>query len=198
MRKPNALLTVAGITCCILMGMGAGASSPERVVKHTIVRLSRILEIEQPQKRTARLIDELRRSFDYKGFEARVIQDAKSKLSPEQKKRFSKAFRKMFERKITALADDPNIRCTDYNVSSGDNETEVMVSCVQSTSTEQVRLHFPGPNATKIVDITFSGALLSRNYRGIINKLLRRDGAEALIVRIESKSADSLTQKSLL
>lgn len=185
----------------LLMGSFIGANSfanNTSYVKQTILRLSRVLKIEHPKKRTAKLIDELHRSFDYKQFEKKVIIDAASNFSKNQYKRFSSAFQQMFERKIIALAKDPSLQCNDYDVKKGSSPLEIEVTCVQQKKSDAVVLHFSSPRRNKITDITFSGALLSRNYRGIINKILRRDGAEALIQRVENKSSDSLTTKSLL
>ncbi|MBN2718709.1 MAG: ABC transporter substrate-binding protein [Deltaproteobacteria bacterium] len=193
----NRCFALIGLALIFVVSV-ASQASPERTVKHNLVRLSRILDMKSPTQRTSRLIRELHRNFDYDAFEQKVLVDTASKFSPPQRKRFNTAFRQMFERKIVSLADDESLRCDDFIVTAGNRETDVVVTCLHNGKEDPITLHFSPVKNGKIRDISFSGALLSRNYRGVINKLLRKEGIESLIQKIESKSANSISGQSLL
>lgn len=194
--NPTICATVLGLS--LLLINNSSFAHNLFFVERNMVKLSRILKLKNPTKRTAQLIKELHRRFDYKEFESLVMYDISTSLTSPQRTRFSNAFKTMFERKILTLVNDDSLQCKKYLVTKGNHKTEIVVACPGQEKPNSLTLHFSQTGRKRIIDISFSGALLSRNYRGVINKTLRRDGPEVLIRKLESKSANSLTAKSLL
>ena len=196
LASSSILLRVCVCVACILCSADVLAGN-RGYVKRNIRRLSRILEIQNPKQRTQRLLAELHKTFDYQTFEDKVLVDAANKLSASERARFSKAFKTMFERKMLSLADDESLNCDTYSVTEGNREADVVVTCEGTKTNESVTLHFQTPKSKKVVDITVGGALLSRNYRGVINKTLRKDGPEALIQKVLAKTKGDIDGKTL-
>ena len=167
------------------------------LVKRKLIRLSRILEMDNPHQRNIRLLGELHETFDYNAFEQKVLQDSAGQFTPSQRTRFSSAFQRMFEHKLIALSNDDSLHCEDYKVSEGLRESDVVITCKTRNAADHITLHFKSARSKKVVDFSMGNALLSRNYRGVINKSLRTHGAEELIKKIVSKSTCTLNGKSL-
>ncbi|MBN2527933.1 MAG: ABC transporter substrate-binding protein [Deltaproteobacteria bacterium] len=191
------LAVLLAILGAMLVSLPCVGGSNRGLVKRKLVRLSKILNEENPQKRTLRLMTELHQTFDYGAFEQKVLQDAGAKMTPSQRQRFSTVFRTLFEQKILALASDESLYCEQYTVSEGERESDVLVRCEKRANTDYIILHFNSTKSKLVEDLSLGDTLLSRNYRGVINKTLRKEGVEALIAKIAAKTDGPVDGTSL-
>ena len=72
-------------------------------------------------------------------------------------------------------------------VTQGETSNVVSVVGTFKQSRYDVVLYWSTASSTRVADISVSDALLSRNYRAMVNKTLREHGFEGLIEKLQEK-----------
>jgi ABC-type transporter MlaC component len=177
---------------CLLLLLFTGSGSLASTLnytsatRHIVKRIAKILDISDKQKRDARLKERFEIDFKYNEFEKLILADTKDKFSKTELAEFSKNFHQLLLIKIVTIIDKTDFTCKDYNIQSLKKDTMVNVSCNNGKENNRVTLHFK-TGTKQIMDFTLGDVLLSRNYRGTFNKIIRRDGVHGLLLKIKSR-----------
>ena len=184
----RALITWA-LAVALLFCVSAGASLLDTT--HQLrTKVSSILREKKPAVRKKRIREIFGQYFDYAAFESKVLVDKKTAFTKASRARFSRAFRELLIAHITqqllhnAASLDPGA----YAFTFDDNRNQVQISGKFETRDFKISLLFDTRRVhPRIIDVSVSRALLSRNYRAVINKMLRDHGVEYLIGQLKKK-----------
>src|SRR5262249_55135872 len=133
-------------------------------------------------------------SFDYESFATEAIKPHAAQLSPAQNVKFHQIFEALLKKTVhrqagSALAD------TKYTVAdpkvTGDKAT-VDVSArtpKDDTTTSVVFTWHKKGDEWKISDLAIDGGSLVRDYSNQFGRIIKRDGVDALIARLEKRLA---------
>ncbi len=168
----------------------AHASSPLNTMQLFWKEVQRAADLSSIASRDAAVEQLFKEHFDFEGFYRRALVDHWDQWSDQQKQDFSETFQPRFIQqalsKFHHLIGKHNIKIVHrsvqqpwgYIVSSSvrlaDESNDILVSSY---------LNRVG-SRWKIMDLNISGALMSRNYRGQFNNILRRFGYADLLVRL--------------
>ncbi|MBN2804107.1 MAG: ABC transporter substrate-binding protein [Deltaproteobacteria bacterium] len=185
------LTKLSAVMCLLLLlftGSGTLASTHNYTLttKQIVKRIAGILDISDKQKRNIKLKERFEIDFNYTEFEKLILADTKNKFSKTELSEFSKNFHQLLLIKIVAIIDKTDFTCKDYNIQSLKKDTMINVSCNNGKDNNRVTLHFK-TGTKQIMDFTLGDVLLSRNYRGTFNKIIRRDGVHGLLSKIRSR-----------
>ena len=77
------------------------------------------------------------------------------------------------------------------------NTAQVTMSGTHETHSYHIAFELiPNPShAWKITDIDVSGALLSRNYRSVFNRIFREEGISGLMSRMQAKQTELVAKR---
>ena len=153
--------------------------------------MKRVAAIEDPSQRQDVIFTLFNEHFDFERFYELALIDHWNNWTPEQKEKFASRFKDMFINnavgkfnRLIGKLDQPMRHVAvrkpwGYQVISiaETNRGNLTITTYLENSEQQ----------WKIMDLDIEGALLSRNYRGQFNYILRHDGYEELINRIEHK-----------
>lgn len=163
-----------------------------RRIEGLVAQLDEIVHAPISARRDRQLKRFFLSHFDYRDFESRVLQDSRKQFSAKQRQAFSRAFKEALVSRLVLKINDEKrtVEGSQCTVTSGSRTGEVVVSYRTEKDQHDIVLHLGGPpGARRIADLTVSGALLSRSYRATVNKIVRRDGVDALIARLEKRTA---------
>lgn len=180
--------------------LAAAPPPPDQVVQETTKRISDIVDPrrEELRKNSAelyRLVEEIiLPHFDFEAISRLVLGKSWKTATPEQRTRFTSAFRNQLVRtysnalleysgrqlkylplKVAPGAKDVNYRA-EYHLASGQ-----IVPMSYSLHLVQ--------NEWKVYDITIDAISLVTNYRGVFAGVIRKNGLDGLIKQIEARNA---------
>ena len=139
--------------------------------------------------------------IDFEHFTTAPIAPRADKFSKEQKADFAKKFREVI--RLVAYPDSGSFfRKAKYSFGKGTEKEGIVLvpistRVVKDDLETEVTLHFR-KNAWKIVDVSFDGDSLVKDYQNQMIRIIDKDGAKGLIAVIEkrySEMKDKLTEK---
>lgn len=193
------LLTASCLT--LLCGVATAAPTPpDQVVQQTTQRISDAIDphrdaLRKDSGKLYRLVEEIiLPHFDFEAISRLVLGKTWKTATPEQRTRFTAAFRNQLVRtysnalleysgrqlkylplKLTPGARDVNYKA-EYHLPSGQ-------IVPMSYSLHMVQ------NEWKVYDITIEAISLVTNYRGVFAGVIRKNGLDGLIKQIEARNA---------
>jgi ABC-type transporter MlaC component len=191
------------LLCCSLLLCStvtpAYAVGPEDVLQDLWARLQKQSAAHQDLNNHQFIQTAVKSHYDFQGFYEKALADHWGDWSTAQRLEFSGLFERMLLNRIATQLGPRAIQGLTWKVTrSLQAGSEQILSAVSRRGTKEVafRVFFTKRGQEwKIFDLEIAEALLSRNYRGHFNKIIRRDGYEVLIARIKQKLATS--QRSL-
>lgn len=131
-------------------------------------------------------------SFDYEVFATEAIKPHASALTPAQTTKYHQVFEALLKKTVhrqagTALAD------TKYTVNeakvAGNNATVDVTARMpkDDTQTSVIFTWTKHADDWKITDLSIDGGSLVRDYSNQFGRIIKRDGADALIARLEKR-----------
>ena len=173
----------------VLASIVAAPISTVSLTRDLVSRVDDLLVEPNPARQKKALDTLLAQRFDFEEFESKVLQDAARSLSPAQRRRFAKAFRELFgDYILTKLKEVPaDGTLKGCRVTQGKTSDIVTVLGKFKQSDFDVVLYWRTETSPRVTDVAVSDALLSRNYRAMVNKTLREHGFEGLIQKLKEK-----------
>ena len=174
----------------LLAGPQAGHVSDVLYIRKLSAHIERILK--NPSKvRARRLLEKtLRQHLDLDKFKQKVLVDVNDRFSVKDREEFDELFDKMISDRIvqTIMNNNDKDFCDSVEIIKAKSVGVVSVLC-QRRNKEHTLKFFIGRSHghARLVNMELSGALLSRNYRGSINKITRRDGVAGLLALIRKR-----------
>lgn len=186
-----------GAIVCVLAGsglLGSPSAAPVSAVSLTqdmVRRVDRLRLETGParQKRTLRAL--LFQRFDFNEFEGKVLKDIATSFTPQQRRRFSHEFRELLGAYLFSKLQNPEAESSlkSCRITEGPTADVVHLTGNNDRSEFEVILYWNAAKTARVVDVSVSGALLSRNYRAMVNKTAREHGIEGLIQKLREKKA---------
>lgn len=183
---------VVGVCLCAPVLSFAGAS-PSRFMKDFVGEIR--LALEKGDVREANML--FAKHFDMARFGKRCLIDHWDEFSDQEKATYidllDRNIRKRIGEKMLFTKDDKDFKFTPRNIrSQGDGvvSAENMLSIKKGDFRLVLSLVRAG-NEFRLVDYELEGALLSRNYRGQFNYLIRTYGKEGFLEKLRNKTEPS-------
>ena len=153
---------------------------------------SHLLEQWTTKHNTATLPADVVASFDYESFATEAIKPHAAQLNATQMAKYHQVFESLLKKTVhkqagTALAD------TKYTVAepkvAGDKATVDVSARVpkDETTTSVVFTWKKKGDDWKIVDLSIDGGSLVRDYSNQFGRIIKRDGVDALIARLDKR-----------
>lgn len=166
------------------------AESPRAFVKNLENEMRQMMRTGNFARANEIFVDK----FDIAVFSKRCLLDHWDELSPNERNRFNGLFeenlRKRMNEKMLLTKDDVDFKLTPIKIGVEEGLTRVDNRLkVRRGSFDMGILITRNGNKLRIADYDLEGALLSRNYRGHFNFIIRKYGKEGLFERMKEKLA---------
>ena len=169
----------------------AHAAGPEATARSFFQDLIGVASLAEPDTRTGRVATLVNEKFDFSAFYERAVADHWSSWSETQKGDFDGRFRKKF---IDHLSNHLNFldRIAGATVSYATrwkDGSHVVVTAKGRVEGKGIPVHLyliHSQGVWRVYDLEISGANLSRNYRGMINYVVRNKGFEGLLAKLDT------------
>lgn len=191
----NILRRMIVLSACLAVMMGTvsahAETRPDQILKSLWGDVQRLSHEPNPSLRAEQVRSLLRSHYDFESFYATALQDYWPQWSEAQRKDFSGRFEGVFldslVRKLTRLPQGGVEMTFESQRISGDH-AEVRLKGVKGTKHVGFQVFFMKRDGEwKICDVDIAGALLSRNYRGQFNHILRTQSYDALLAKLDQK-----------
>ncbi|MBI2067498.1 MAG: ABC transporter substrate-binding protein [Deltaproteobacteria bacterium] len=167
------------------------ATPPLQVAKQFFNELVAVSQITNPTEKQQRVAGLIGNHFYYEPFYQKALVDYWSQWTPRQKEQFHHVFQKRFVENITNKSkrlgsfQDAKVK---YILETNSKDLAVVVADGKLKKDRmKVRLFLVRQGKEwKVFDLEIAGALLSRNYRGRFNFILKNEGFEILLAKLKS------------
>ena len=198
---------IAAVTLGAALSVSAAPGDPVAIIKKKDAELQKMLRDKEASKKTDRIKVLINGIFDFEELGKRALGPELWKgMTPDQQKRFVKAFREMVEnasvKKLGAYQSDS----TSYDPPEVDNGKATVTSHVWTKGTESVVTYklLSKDTTWKAWDLVIDDLSTARNYGEQFRKILQTSNMESLIAKLEKKGnaaaegkpADSIKSKS--
>ena len=172
------------------------APEPQQVVRETSDQVLAALsarknELSQQPEQLYRLVDDIvLPRFDFELMSRWVLGKNWNKATPEQRDRFSKAFRDLLVRTYSnALLEYTDEKINYLPVAAPNGATEVTVKTeIRPSSGPSIPVNYEmhqGNDGWKVYDVAIDGVSLVTSYRSTFANQIRREGMDAVIASLE-------------
>lgn len=179
------------IVATIIVPTMAQGSSPRSFVKSMESEMRALLRLGNVSKANALFA----RYFDMSVFGKRCLADHWNEFTPSERERFldllSRNIQKNIADKMLLTSEDVDFQLIPKRVGREEGLTRIDSSLrvKKGSFILGILLKSAGPQ-WYVADYDFDGALLSRNYRGHFNFLIRRYGKEVFFAKLEKRLQD--------
>lgn len=199
--------TITAILAAGAMAFAANPGDPVAIIKKKDAELQRMLRDKEASKKTDRLKVLINGIFDFEELGKRALgPDTWKTMTPDQQKRFVKAFREMVEnasvKKLEAYESDSST----YEAPEIANGKASVTAHVWNKGTESVVTYklLAEDSTWKAWDLIIDDLSTARNYGDQFKTILKNSNIDGLIAKLEkkaneggdTKSADNLKAKS--
>lgn len=148
-----------------------------------------IAHIKAPAQRKVRIEGLFERYFDFRAFSQLVLQDHWQALSEADRAEFLGRFRKVLVQRVGTEIPKLNRHRFSLGASRSvvlEERPAITVPVRSNKGSSTLTLWLvPGSAATNFCDLTIDDVLLSRQYRGQFNRIIRKESFSALLARLE-------------
>lgn len=181
-----------------LTGRPAAAQTPEGPMEQlrndidAIISIIKIADLE-PKEKAERVTTLVRRRFDFTTMSRLVLAVNWRHASEEQKARFSELFADLLEANYRGRMEDYIAEYSDEHVryvSEMLKEDRALVETLLVTDTREFPISYKMLRKGEewlIYDVSIEGVSLVRNFRSTYDEIVRREGIEGLLTRMEDK-----------
>ena len=176
----------------IILAGWANIAEAQQSARNEILKMSEQIQIKLAQGSQAEANDLFLKRFDMDKFGKRCLKDHWESLTVQEKQRFVALLFKNLQK----TAREKNFFARDKKVfqlipgEESKSDGIVLVKSTLKTSKKDLKLKLylkANSNDFEIVDYELEGALLSRNYRGHFNYLMRKYGKDGFFEKLENK-----------
>ena len=181
-------------TLAVLLALPAAALSPKETIEAKYGEIQKVIDTDKTDDGVRTKVTAILESFtDFKTFSRMTLKKHWKTLTDDQKKTFIERYRKLLHKSYVkhfkagqkldlSFRGEPRVvgnkAMVMTNVKSGQTNAEV-----------DYKLHKVG-EAHMAYDIVIDEVSLMRNYRKQFSKIIKRDGFDKLIEKIEKKISD--------
>lgn len=190
------------VAACVTLAAGpalAGAAANPGDLK---VQTTRLLE-HWSKKASGQLPTDVLDSFDYETFTTAAIEPHKAQFSAAQLAKFGEVFDALLRKTVHRQA-GAALKDTRYTVAAAKVNGEL--------ATVEVKAHVPKDDLDtmvvftwkkrgsqwRIVDLSIDGASLVRDYTNQFGRIIRKDGVDSLIAKLEKRLAGQTEESARL
>ena len=163
----------------ILLLLGASTNPEQMIIERALTKI----------ESTRMLSGWLERQVHFERFAQAVMVDLR--LSPSQQRTLQKKLRTLLLARAEHLLRNAasGKLCPDRVLESEGRQTKAQVKliCRRQEKRYQIVFHL---EKRRIVDVTMGSALLSRNYRAMVNNVFRRKGYQGMISILDTKAKE--------
>lgn len=174
-----------------LTGPAHAEAKPMEIISGLWAETKTLSQEIDPAQREESVKNSLRAHYDFESFYQSALQDHWPQWTLEQKKSFSGRFETVFlnslVRKLSRVPRG-DVSLTLESQKRTTNQAELKFRGAKAGKRVGFRVFFVrNAAAWKINDVEVAGALLSRNYRGQFNHILRTQGFDALLAKLDQQ-----------
>jgi phospholipid transport system substrate-binding protein len=175
---------------CILISSwsagAAGATTPLQGTKDLIAAIT------APAGTQAKAMSKVRDYFDYDYLIRIPIEPHKDRLTTDQLARYNKMFRELLENAplIASIGDGKQLEYTIGKPTEQNGEVKVGLQAYNSETDMDTDVAFTWrrqKDAWQIIDVTIDGASMLKGYQNQFGSVLRKEGPEGFLTRLEKK-----------
>lgn len=176
----------------LLIGLHLPPASARGEAEPLAFARAAIQDLSGSRATTEALLVKVGRYYDFGILFERASQDFRASLRPEEEARLKELFAALLSQRMSEQADRMTrrqLQNPEYSlkVSSG-TESRVLLRGLVNQRAVEIEMSLLSQAGTyKIVDLSIEGALLSRNYRGVFNRIFRLEGAAGLEKSLRAK-----------
>jgi len=193
---------VALILCAAPTAFAQGARPSPKALTEQVVATFRALNdpaVPSEQRQSAANLQALDSFFDFDALSAASLQSHVRNLKPRQRSELQKTFRSL----LTVLTHRSGEQLVKGDVAIGAPKVvdkncvvEFAVSRPEDDMTSNVALTWQRrPNGWQVVDVAFDGASVTKDYENQFGRILKKDGAEALVAKLKERLAQVTSDK---
>ncbi len=192
-RAKGMLRTIAIFMTALAAVVTVTASTADASPRAYVDRMARAAQGVIEKTETSLGVDEVAQ-FDMEAFSRRCMVDHWDDLSEEQRQEFVAVFSISLKGRLEKLMRKRmNGRRFRYIIGEARRGRDGVIEVPMTAKVDDVQLAFTYSlirkgDTYKLVDYEVDGVLLSRNYRGQFNYLMRRHGYEGMIERMREKN----------
>jgi len=197
MRKPVKTLIATVAAALTLAASTAFAASSADLKTQT----GKLLAQWTAKSHSSALAPDVVNSFDYESFATQAIKPHAAQLTPAQNTKFHQVFEALLKKTVhrqagSALA-DTSYTVSDAKVTGDKAIVDVSAKTPKDDTTTSVVFtwHKKGED-WKIMDLSIDGGSLVRDYSNQFGRIIKRDGVDALIARLEKRLAGTGGEES--
>lgn len=168
----------------------AGALSPKQGTQE-------LLDVVAAKGAALELRGKVKEYFDYSQLVKKPIEPHRAKLSSKQMKRYSALFTELLKMApfIAALNDEGGVEYSVAKPVKEKSDVRVAVQTYNPSTDMESSVAFVWRDGGKksgwrIVDVQLDGASMVKGYQNQFGRILKKDGPEVLLKRLEDKLAD--------
>ena len=167
------------------------AEDPQTLLENLWKQIQQVVSEKNSYSSTDMIEEALARHYDFDTFYEKALADHWPSWTDMQKSEFDARFRKIFlttlARKIGKVPTNDVSLAFEHQAEAKDR---AVLHAVGEKGEKEVRFKtffINRKGVWKIYDVEIEGALLSRNYRGQFNRILRRENYSGLLAKLDKK-----------
>jgi phospholipid transport system substrate-binding protein len=181
---------------CLLLPLSTSAGEPTDVLKSTVDQVLAVLadtDKDNHSKREA-IRAVINQRFDYRAMSQRTLAQNWKKASDEQKTRFTELFARLMQDTYLVLVEEYNNQVVEY----GDEKIKKQKYAQVNTEIIDAGKRIPVNYKLRlksgdwfVYDVIIENVSMINNYRSSYQQIVKTDGLDGLIARLEEKLASA-------
>ncbi len=184
------MILVLSTQVVLASAFGGLPSSPEGLVRELWQQIQTASTVPSEQEQF--ISESLRQRYDFQSFYKMALQDHWSQWTGSQKGDFDQRFEKYFLKSVSQKMNELPKQEVSFVVAGKRIQQNKAIlefrefNAKKDSEATHFKVFFSRvKNQWKIYDVEIDGALLSRNYRGMFNHILRKENFEGLMARLD-------------
>ncbi len=193
MKKAYYLSALIGLLCWVLAAQALAAPTPKERVQETVDAVLEVLRDEtrdvETKKRDIRVL--VRQRFDFRAMAQSTLAQNWRSASESEQDRFVSLYSRLLEDSYLVMVEEYTNEAVEYRNETQRNEKNAQVDTAILAADKEIPVVYRTrlkDGDWYIYDVVIEGVSLISNYRSTYQQIVRREGMDGLLARLEEKT----------
>ena len=193
MKKAYYLSALIGLLCWVLTAQALAAPTPKERVQETVDAVLEVLRDEtrdvETKKRDIRVL--VRERFDFRAMAQSTLAQNWRSASEAEQDRFVSLYSRLLEDSYLVMVEEYTNETVEYRNETQRNEKNAQVDTAILAADKEIPVVYRTrlkDGDWYIYDVVIEGVSLISNYRSTYQQIVRREGMDGLLARLEEKT----------
>lgn len=193
MKKAYYLSALIGLLCWVLAAQALAAPTPKERVQETVDAVLEVLRDEtrdvETKKRDIRVL--VRQRFDFRAMAQSTLALNWRSASESEQDRFVSLYSRLLEDSYLVMVEEYTNETVEYRNETQRNEKNAQVDTAILAADKEIPVVYRTrlkDGDWYIYDVVIEGVSLISNYRSTYQQIVRREGMDGLLARLEEKT----------